>query len=94
MKLLLYIPAAFIAACWNGFVLSVLWGWFIVPVFQAPTLRIPYAIGLAIVVSMLTHQIDWKRAAEDDYPEVVKLLGGSLVALFALGYGWIVRLFV
>lgn len=39
----------------NGYVLSVLWGWFIVPTFGAPELGIVPAIGLVLVVGILTH---------------------------------------
>jgi hypothetical protein len=41
----------------SGWVLVYLWGWFVVPGFHRPALRISEAIGLAIVVSYLTYQI-------------------------------------
>ena len=37
---------------WRGYVLSVLWAWFIVPLFGLPALSIPLAIGLMVIVSM------------------------------------------
>ena len=40
----------------NGWALSLLWGWFIVPVFSAPALTLGQAIGIAMVVSFLTYQ--------------------------------------
>lgn len=91
MTTILLIALAFGAAVLEGFALSVLWGWFIVPVFAAPALRIPYAIGLALIVGMLTHKT---RKPEDD-PEPPYILAMGLVSpLVFLGCGWIVRLFV
>lgn len=40
----------------NGWALSLLWQWFIVPVFSAPVLSLGQAIGVAMVVSFLTYQ--------------------------------------
>lgn len=37
-------------AAWGGFTLSVLWGWFVVPLFGLPALSIAQAFGLALVV--------------------------------------------
>lgn len=92
LKLLISLPLAFVAACWGGYVLSVMWAWFIVPVFQAPTLRIPYAIGLALVMSMLTHQ--HKVNTEDDTPAWAYSLFSMAMGLVFLVYGWIVKAFV
>jgi hypothetical protein len=39
-------------AC-NGFVLSVLWNWFVAPAFSAPELSIGYASGIFIIVRFL-----------------------------------------
>lgn len=91
MATLLAIVLVFVTATLEGYVLSVLWGWFIVPVFAAPALRIPYAVGLALIVSMLTH----KSKKPDDEPELPTILATALVVppIF-LGCGWIVKLFV
>lgn len=42
----------------SGYALSVLWGWFIVPVFELPELSVVPAIGIIIVVGYLTKQYD------------------------------------
>lgn len=78
-----------LAAAWEGFALSVLWGWFIVPL-GAPKITVPLAIGLALVVGMLAHQ-----HAKDDDREWSDLLAHAIVKppLFLL-MGWIVRGFL
>jgi len=43
-------------AIWQGFILSKLWLWFIVPVFALAPIAIVPAIGLMLVVGFLTHQ--------------------------------------
>lgn len=35
---------------WSGFVLSVLWAWFVVPTFGVREISIPVALGLALFV--------------------------------------------
>lgn len=40
----------------NGYVLSVFWGWFVIPVFGAPTLGIVPATGIAGMVHFMTYQ--------------------------------------
>lgn len=40
----------------NGYVLSVVWAWFIVPVFGLPEISVAQGLGIALVVGMMTHQ--------------------------------------
>lgn len=55
---------------WEGFVISKLWLWFIVPVFALPVLSISTAIGIALVFSILTHQHPRKTGEPDVMAEV------------------------
>jgi len=68
MKIIGLSVAFLIAACINtiinGFTLSVLWSWFMVPTFGAPQLSIPSAIGVAIIAGMLVYNGDSDN--EDD----------------------------
>lgn len=45
-----------IAAILDGFATSVLWGWFMVPLFKLPSLPISAAIGIAALIGLLTRQ--------------------------------------
>jgi uncharacterized membrane protein len=48
------IMAIFLAAIlMRGFVLTVLWGWFIVPVFGLPALGLAPALGLTVLLNYL-----------------------------------------
>lgn len=75
-----------VLAIWEGFVVSVLWGWFMVPMFHLPPMRIPYAIGIALLVGMLVH----RTRKEGDEPETAMVIAyGIVVPLVCLGFGWI-----
>ena len=80
----------------NGLVISMLWGWFIVPVFHLPALPLIGAIGLALVVRVII-QPDYTATMEkykDAAPaEMLGMLGGWLIAqLFILALGWLLHL--
>ncbi len=50
------VAIVFLSSVWYGYVLTILWAWFIVPVFKLPILSIPVAIGIALIVRYLTHK--------------------------------------
>lgn len=52
-----------LSAMWKGYVLTVLWAWFVTPIFGLPLLALAPAIGLSLVVSFLTYQ---HGVAQDD----------------------------
>lgn len=86
-----------ISSILNGWVLSILWGWFIVPTFGAPDISVVQAIGLALVVRFLTAS----RSIEESDDSISKeekvqkaLVVAVVVPLFALFVGWIVHLFM
>lgn len=41
---------------WDGYVLSILWGWFAVPLFSLPPLTLANGIAVSVVIGFLTHQ--------------------------------------
>lgn len=83
------------AAIFRGYALSILWGWFIIPVFHLPPLSVPYAIGFALVVSYLTHQtIPSDNSDEHEsfgYKIFKVIIMAATTPAFALLFGWIVH---
>lgn len=82
-----------LAAMWKGYVLSILWAWFVVTTFHAPPLTIPAAIGVSYVVTLLVfyrHRTPKNQAPELDQ-FVESLVGAFLVPALSLGFGWIVN---
>jgi hypothetical protein len=71
----------------NGFMLSYLWEWFVVPL-GAPPIGLLHAIGIAVLVSMLTFEGGGRAGDGED---ALKLLFARLVAkLVAFGIAWAV----
>ena len=85
-----------VSAVLNGWVLSIMWGWFFVPVLGLPSLSVVQAIGIAMVISYLTSHRDPESNSNEDAGEKF----GKAVAhaifypLFTLFVAWIVHLFM
>ena len=77
----------------RGWALSILWGWFIVPFFGLPPLSIPYAIGIALVVTYVTGHPD---NIKEEYKEGTgKTLAITILQPFVvLLVGWIITKFI
>jgi len=75
----------------NGFVLSILWGWFIVGVFGLPALTVGQAIGVSMVIGFLTYQ-QTHDSAKKSWAEVLSAgLGLAILKpLITLAFGWVV----
>lgn len=84
------------SSIFNGYVLSVLWGWFVVPIFDAPSLGLIPAIGVALVAGYLTYQDHNCKRESKSFPE--ELLRSIFMAIlkpsFALFFGWVFHLFM
>lgn len=82
----------------GGLVLSVLWGWFIVPVFSLPALTVCQSIGVSSVAGWLTYRPRSKEEEEKIKKEAglhpFRTLTRPIVqASLVLAIGWIVHLF-
>lgn len=80
-------------ALWSGYVLTILWSWFVVPVFALPALALAPAIGLALVAGYLTHQyVPNLKAEGSEWDKVGHVLTHTTVRpMFALFIGWVVQ---
>ena len=77
----------------DGYVLSMMWGWFIVPVFHLPTLSIVQAIGVGMVVSFLVRS--YFMAKEDinkksKWEKVGYCAGAIISPWLTLLIGWFI----
>lgn len=75
---------------WKGYVLSILWDWFIVPVFHVSSIGIPLAIGITIVFNLLTNH-NYRTEEGKEWEVIFKAFLGPL---FLLGIGWVVKQFL
>ena len=88
VALLISFAAAGGMMIYYGWVVSILWGWFIVP-FGLPSLSIPWAIGLASVAKITISS--GKKTSPEGFEEWTAYL---LSPLFVLGMCWIVKSFM
>lgn len=76
-----------------GWVLSILWGWFVVPIFNVENLTIVQAIGLSLVFDLFASGL--KAETVDEKDPIDKMLKSAvrviLTPLFFLFIGWIVQ---
>lgn len=74
----------------NGFVLSVMWGWFVVPVFHVPELGLWQVVGLAMVLQLFAGQTSVAREKTEDAGKA--FMNVFLLPFLILGLGWLVHL--
>ena len=89
----LIIPAVIGLAILRGWTISILWEWFVVP-FGLPVLGIAHAIGIAILVSLLTHPYDAKKDDRETQDATVQIITQAITCLCTLGIGKIVTMYM
>lgn len=80
----------------NGYVLSILWDWFIVLKFGLASLSIPEAIGLSLTIGFLTFKADKNDDTQDDFAKIM-IRGISICigkAIVGLSGGYVITLFL
>lgn len=80
----------------NGWALSVLWGWFMVGIFELPGISVGQAIGISVIVNLLTYTHVESNTKDKKVSELVgQLLGSAILRpLFAVLVGWLVYRFM
>ena len=78
---------------WRGYAISVLWGWFVAPLFHLPTLTIASAYGLALVYMGFTNwdtpKADTNKSAE--LAMVESVFRALAISGILLGIGWCIK---
>ncbi len=80
-----------LGSLWRGYVLTILWAWFIVPVFHLPVLTLLPAMGVALLVGFMTAD---STGMKDEDAMGSAITTEFLSPLMALGLGWIIHLFM
>jgi hypothetical protein len=81
----------------KGWALSILWGWFIVDIFNISPINIPEAIGLSLIIGYLTKEVPDDDGKNDkDMKEVIckGIAVGVTYPALAVLTGWVVTLFM
>ena len=71
----------------HGYVLSIIWAWFVVPTFGIARLSVPAAIGISILIKTITTESgsdkdENKSSAAVIWSALVSVFGAPLFALF------------
>jgi ACR3 family arsenite efflux pump ArsB len=85
---LVALPAA---SLMNGWAISVLWNWFMMPYLHFPALNVLPAMGVALTVGMMTKTPNVATEKQEWYERLIGVFIGPLVAI---GLGWLLRLFL
>ncbi len=79
----------------SGFMVTILWGWFIAPVFNVIVINIPQAIGLLLILNILKMKSkDLDRPEKEIEVLVDDFLNILILCIVSLLSGWIVQLFL
>lgn len=84
------------SAFWFGLALSLLWGWFVVPLFGAAQIGTVQAYGLILTLKALQAKIpnkDIKEASFGDRIARTMMLPPFIAGIF-IGVGWVVSIWV
>lgn len=85
-----------VSSVMNGWVLSILWGWFISPIFNVPNISVLAAIGLSLVAGMLTTSNSSDGEKRKDTTDLIAtVLSRAVISpLLTLFIGYIVNVFI
>jgi multisubunit Na+/H+ antiporter MnhB subunit len=84
--ILLFTP---LAIAWKGLVLSILWGWFLVPL-GAPALTVSLACGVALIATFLTTDKLRERPPREAFDVLAVVVLWPAVSLLI---GWCIKQF-
>ncbi len=63
----------------RGLVLVKLWAWFLVPNLAVPQIGAAQALGIALLVSMLTHQVSGSDESKNEDKSLSQIIGVGLL---------------
>ncbi len=73
--------------------LTIMWGWFVVPTFNVKPLLMVQAIGLSMVVSFLTHQLssDPFDGEKEPNKSIMRVMMAAITPAVVLFFSWVVQ---
>lgn len=94
ISFIIAMPIALAVGLWYAFAASMLWGWFIVPVFGVPVLGVWQIFGIMLFLSALRPKIDL-NAREEGWERASVAFTAALAApALSLGVGAVIRFWV
>lgn len=80
----------------SGKVLSILWLWFIVPIFKVPEISLPFAIGIGTTIAFCVSRnvYETKEEKEDKTLIYRDFFYSFMKPLVYLAFAWVVKHFI
>ena len=102
LLLLLIFACGLLSTALKGYVLTVVWGWFAVEHFSADPLTFAQAVSVVVIMTFLTHQVDWIKGNDwdclttNEKVSYVKHVGGELfiMPLTFWSMAWLIKTIV
>lgn len=85
---------AVLAQIVNGWILTLLWGWFVVPVFHAPEIGLVPAIGILLLLEFVAPPVQEKTFSDDEEANLELLAHMLTVAFVKADYALVVGFIV
>ncbi len=95
LKIVAFFSTVIVTTILQGFVLSKLWTWFIIPIFQTEPLKVVESVGILTFVSLFNMRYDRKAYKSEFWVAIVERTLFILIAcVYILLFGWIVSLYM
>ena len=79
----------------RGWVICVMWGWFISPALGIPKLYLALGVGVSLFIQVATIDLSVTRKKMDEIEDTLKIIGKGFLAYgYALALGWIFHFFI
>jgi hypothetical protein len=76
-----------------GWAVSLMWAWFVVPVFALPELSIWQAAGLSMLVKLTTFEITGKEATTDS-EYWARFVASLVFPMLMVASSWVIKTFL
>jgi len=95
LKIIAFFSTVIVTTILQGFVLSKLWTWFIMPIFQTEPLRVVESVGILTFVSLFNMRYDKKAYKSEFWAAIIERTVFILTACaYIFLFGWIVSLYM
>ena len=90
MKTITFFLVLAIITFLDGLTISILWGWFIVPIFFLPALSLFQAAGIGLLINFTTAQKPPRDKEFNFYGNIAEVLAYKIIAVvITLSIGWV-----
>lgn len=82
-----------LAIIWRGWLLTIMWGWFTVPIFGLPALTLGHGCAVMLMVAFMS-PINMPTDEDKKKSFVARIAFGMFTSSALLGFGWIVHTWI